>query len=305
MQVSEQKKEQDQTESVRSVINSFNWKYNPNMRAPRDLSLEDENICGHFVADEKDGRIVGGKEVKAAGRYPWQLSLATGFFGFFYQHRCGATLISKKWVLTAAHCMKNMNIASTYVMAGFLAVNKRDTAQIKKIERFISHPRFDPSLYEQDIALLKLDSPVVYSSLVLPACLPVPQPTSSYTSKIATLTGWGRVWDNGPLSDQLHEINLPVISNSECMDWYTKAGSRQYIPENTFLCAGYEEGGMDACSGDSGGPLVSFRGDQRAEIIGIVSWGLGCGAEGKPGVYTRVTEFLDWVDQTIALYPDP
>jgi len=299
-------RKKDQTESVRSVINSFNWKYSPKKRLARDVTLEDKEVCGYFIAndEQKVGRVVGGKEVKVAGRYPWQMSLATGFFGFFYQHRCGATLISKRWVLTAAHCMKNLNVANTYVMAGFLAVNNRDTAQIKRIERYISHQRFDANLYEQDIALIKLDSPVVYSSLVLPACLPPPGlPSSSYTSKMATLTGWGRQWNNGPLSDQLHEINLPIISNTECMEWYSKAGSRQYIPENTFLCAGYESGGRDACSGDSGGPLVNFREDQRAEIIGIVSWGLGCGDIGKPGVYTRVSEFLDWIRQTIQSYP--
>jgi V8-like Glu-specific endopeptidase len=296
------KKRLDETDSIFSLIQSFNWKYNPQFRSNRDVNMEDQAICGYYVEEgSKVGRVVGGKEVKIAGRYPWQLSLATGFFGFFYQHRCGATLISRRWVLTAAHCMQNMNLASTYVMAGFLAVNNRDTAQIKKIERYITHPRFDSTLYEQDIALLKLASPMDFSSLVLPACLPVPG--ASYTDKTATLTGWGREWDNGPLSNQLHEITLPVVSNSKCMDWYSNSGSRQYIPEDTFLCAGFEEGERDACSGDSGGPLVSFRDDQRAEVIGVVSWGLGCGAKGRPGVYTRVTKFIDWIYQTIAAHP--
>jgi len=296
------KQRRDSTDAVYSLIQSFNWKYNPAFATVRDLNMDDTQICGYYVDDNsKVGRVVGGEEVKVAGRYPWQLSLATGFFGFFYQHRCGATLISRRWVLTAAHCMQNMNIASTYVMAGFLAVNNRDTAQIKKIERYITHPRFDSTLYEQDIALLKLATPMEYSSLVLPACLP--PPIKSYVGQVAVLTGWGREWDNGPLSNQLHEISLPVVSNGECMDWYSNSGSRQYIPEDTFLCAGFEEGQRDACSGDSGGPLVAFRADKRAEVIGVVSWGLGCGAKGRPGVYTRVSEFVDWIRQTINSYP--
>ena len=78
----------------------------------------------------------------------------------------------------------------------------------------------------------------------------------------AWLSGWGRQWHNGPLSSQLEMVKLPIVSNEECMRWYNNSGSRQFIPSYTFLCAGYEEGEMDACSGDSGGPLTLTRGDQ-------------------------------------------
>jgi hypothetical protein len=111
----------------------------------------------------------------------------------------------------------------------------------------------------------------VYTPSLLPACLP--RPGVSYSAHLgltAVLTGWGRHWDDGPLSSQLEMVELPIISNTE-------SGSRQFIPEHTFLCAGWEEGAMGACSGDSGGPLVVVvtRGDGRAEVIGIVSWGVG------------------------------
>ena len=104
------------------------------------------------------------------------------------------------------------------------------------------------------------------------------------------------------LSSQLEMVELPIISNTECMDWYNRSGSRQFIPEHTFLCAGWEEGAMDACSGDSGGPLVVTRGDGRAEVIGIVSWGIGCGVKGRPGVYTRVSQYVPWIETKIREY---
>ena len=250
---------------------------------------------------------MGGSKVLRARQFPWQMSLATGFMGMFYQHRCGAALIAEYWVLTAAHCSLTLRGQTLYVMGGFLDINEKDTAQIIKVESVINHKNFMPSLYEQDIALLRLSAPVVYTPSLIPICLP--QPTNGrseeYSSNVghkAVLTGWGRQWDNGPLATQLEMVELPIISNSMCMAWYNRSGSRQFIPESTFLCAGWEEGEMDACSGDSGGPLVDYRPDGRAEVIGVVSWGIGCGVKGRPGVYTRVTEFVHWIKKKVWEY---
>jgi len=292
----------DQKAAVVSLVNNFNWNHQIPLIRPEAIDiLNEKHVCGYFQEEPKVGRVVGGREVLVNGKYPWQVSLATGFFGYFYQHRCGGTLLAKRWVLTAAHCMHEQDVASTYVMAGFLAVNSRDTAQIRNIESAVNHNNFVPDLYEQDISLLKLDSPFFYSNLVLPACLP--PPNSDHLNMLAVLTGWGREWDHGTLANQLREVTLPVVSNAVCMDWYAKSGSRQLIPDTTFLCAGYEQGQMDACSGDSGGPLVSFRADRRAEVIGLVSWGIGCGRAGRPGVYTRVSQFYDWIQNVIATHP--
>jgi len=286
-------------EAITSVINNFNWINNSPLQSPMNINLNHEAICGYYLPERGEGRVVGGRPVKTGGRYPWQLSLATGFFGFFYQHRCGAALIGDRWVLTAAHCMQSMGIADTYVMAGFLAVNNRDTAQIKKIRKIHVHENFVGELYEQDIALLELEEPMTFNSIVLPVCLP--PPLKDHTDQTATLTGWGRKWNDGPLSDQLNEVQLPVVNNERCMSWYESTGSRQLIPDSTFLCAGYENGMRDACNGDSGGPLVSFRDNRRAELIGLVSWGIGCGVQGRPGVYTRVSRFIDWIHGKMAM----
>jgi len=267
-------------------------------------------ICGYYedlALRRPEGRIMGGMEVDGTRQYPWQLSLATGFMGLFFQHRCGAALISDKWALTAAHCLYTIRSETLYLMGGFLDINNKETAQITKVKANFMHENFVPRLYEQDIALLRLTAPIVYTPSLLPVCLPRPtfsrqQDYQQNLGSMAILTGWGRQWDDGPLSSQLEMVELPIISNSMCMDWYNMSGSKQFIPEHTFLCAGWEEGKMDACSGDSGGPLVVTRADGRAEVMGVVSWGIGCGVKGRPGVYTRVSQFVPWIKKKIRDY---
>merc|ERR1719186_1621640 len=279
---------------VKALIRNFNWmqqflrgeKISISLEEVGSIDKEDninflaDEVCGYFEGKDvrrPEGRIMGGVEVKRTRQYPWQLSLATGFMGMFYQHRCGAALLSERWALTAAHCMHTLGSESLYVMGGFLDINSRETAQIRKVGTFFNHENFVPRLYEQDVSLLRLESPVVYTPSLLPICLPRPtysnsQEYSTYLGSTAILTGWGRQWDDGPLSTQLEMVELPVISNTECMAWYNRSGSRQFIPDHTFMCAGWEDGNRDACSGDSGGPLVVTREDGRAEVIGLVSW---------------------------------
>jgi len=300
---------------LKSVIRRFQWLQN-GVAAPLAFDRDDafsvfpEQYCGYYEdlsLSGPEGRIMGGTDVVGIRQFPWQMSLSTGYMGIFYQHRCGASLISEKWALSAAHCVQNLRGADLYVMGGFLDINEKDTAQITKVEAHFSHENFVPRLYEQDIAVLRLATPIVYTPSLLPVCLPKPsfsrqEDYSQYLGQDAILTGWGRQWDDGPLSSQLEMVKLPIISNNMCMSWYKRSGSRQFIPENTFLCAGFEEGERDACNGDSGGPLVVTRADGRAELMGVVSWGIGCGHKGRPGVYTRVSEFVPWIEKTMRDY---
>jgi len=306
---------------LKSVIRRFQWLQwwggvaaapSENLASDREdtFSVDPEQNCGYYEdlsLSRPEGRIMGGTDVDKIRQYPWQMSLSTGYMGIFYQHRCGASLISENWALSAAHCLQNLKGQDLYVMGGFLDINEKDTAQITKVEAYFSHENFVPQLYEQDIALLRLANPIVYTPSLLPVCLPKPsfsrqEDYSQYLGQKGTLSGWGRQWDDGPLSNQLEMVQLPIISNNMCMGWYNRSGSRQFIPENTFLCAGFEEGGMDACNGDSGGPLVVERADGRAELMGVVSWGIGCGDKGRPGVYTRVSQFVPWIEKTIRDY---
>ena len=303
---------------LNAMIRRFQWLKNSQLTSTlippvQNNSVKPSEVCGYYEDGKMPGgRIMGGTEVLGTRKYPWQMSLATSSSTMFYHHLCGAALIADRWVVTAAHCLHSFSRRRRgrrrlYVMGGFLALSERDTAQIYEVEEFIIHERFVPRLYEQDIALIRLKSSVVYTPSLLPVCLPEPThgrkaAYSRHLGRNATLTGWGRRWNHGPLATQLEMVELPVISNSMCMDWYLKSGSRQVIPESTFVCAGWEEGQMDACSGDSGGPLVLSRDDGRAEMVGIVSWGIGCGVRGRPGVYTRVSEFVPWIWEKIRKY---
>merc|ERR1711874_46945 len=141
-----------------------------------------------------------------------------------------------------------------------------------------------------DIALIKLSRPVNFSSEVLPVCLPPRTPT--YTNKVATVTGWGTTSSGGSTSDVLREVDVRVWSNLECER--TQYGS---AIKDTMLCAASQHGhgGQDSCQGDSGGPLVFQDGGSNYDLIGVVSWGNGCGLQNFPGVYTRVSKYLDWI----------
>merc|ERR1719228_299021 len=156
-----------------------------------DIFEEQEQVCGYYEGEEnnmkRERRIVGGSDVQGTRNYPWQLSLATGFMGLFYMHRCGAALIAESWVLTAAHCLYTLSGEPLYVLGGFLNIDKWETAQIIQVESYLVHEHFKPQLYEQDIALVRLASPLVYTPSTLPVCLP--SPTYSRAGDYTTYLG--------------------------------------------------------------------------------------------------------------------
>jgi len=298
-------------ESVPKVTESS---YQDSVRCSDDLNPKTfaaHEVCGYYEQGESRedmGRIVGGKKVKKLSMFPWQLSLSSTFLGLYYQHRCGAALINDRWALTAAHCTQHVydeSDTNLYLIGGFLDINDKETAQIRYVDKIINHENFMPTLYENDISLLRTDKPFTYTPSLIPICLPdrvmvdAPGYDEVNVGREATLTGWGRQWNDGPLAEQLEMVTLPLLDNTECMRWYNASGSRQFIPAQTFLCAGHKKGKEDACSGDSGGPLIVSREDGRSMLWGIVSWGIGCGVAGRPGVYTRVSQFTNWIDDNV------
>ena len=97
----------------------------------------------------------------------------------------------------------------------------------------------------------------------------------------------------------LQEVTVQVISADTCQDWFKAANRKEVIYPDNFLCAGYEEGGRDSCQGDSGGPMVASV-NGTSVLVGVVSWGIGCAQEGYPGVYARVANYVDWIEETMA-----
>ena len=231
-------------------------------------------------------RIVGG-EPAAPGDFPWAASLAFTDQNGMLRSYCGGSLITPEWVLTAAHCEVQVG---EKVILGRLNLTETD-GKVHTIVEVINHDAYNSSTHDSDIALVKLDS----SSEQPP--IPLIQENSGLTAPANpfTVVGWGRLLEGGISSNMLMEVTVPIHSNSSCEADYADLG---WPITNNMLCAAAE--GKDSCQGDSGGPGFVIDGTQNMDrLAGVVSFGRGCAREGRPGVYTRVSRFLNWINDHI------
>ncbi|XP_035015610.1 chymotrypsin-C [Hippoglossus stenolepis] len=251
--------------------------------------------CGLPTFSPVVTRVVGGEDVRPHS-WPWQISLQYNRQGE-WRHTCGGTLISNQWVLTAAHCissskeyrvaMGKQNLIETEAGAVFMG-----TANI------IVHEKWNPFFIRNDIALIKLETPVIFSNSIMAACLPaagviLPHNDSCY------VTGWGRISTGGPIADILQQALLPVVDHATCTkpDWW---GAQV---KDTMVCAG-GDGVVSGCNGDSGGPLNCRSADGSWGVHGIVSFGSGlsCNFPKKPTVFTQVSSYSDWISSKMVAY---
>ncbi|XP_041437454.1 transmembrane protease serine 2 isoform X4 [Xenopus laevis] len=230
-------------------------------------------------------RIVGGTNA-ALGNWPWQVSLrhSSGIL-------CGGSIISPKWIVTAAHCVYGSSgIASDWkVFAGLLNLSNYYDSNGHLVEKIIAHPGYKDSNKDKDIALMKLRDEITFGYNTQPVCLP----NSGMFWNAGTscwISGWGTTSEKGTVSTTLKNAEVPLIDSKVCNQ------SSMYNGEITssMICAGYRSGGVDTCQGDSGGPLVT-KTSSIWWLVGDTSWGYGCARVNKPGVYGNMTTFLEWI----------
>lgn len=237
--------------------------------------------CG-FVGNDAT-KIFGGIAANA-NELPWQVGLIMDGVALPI---CGGTLISDVYVLTAAHCTYQMDIAKIRVLLGETDVTSANGIRAEILSK-MEHPNYQHGTSFYDFSLLRLKNPISFSAAVLPACLPA-NDAGLFVDARATASGWGRTQFDRPQSNVLLKIdNLRVIENSVCQQTFNFVSS-------PMLCATDQD--KDTCQGDSGGPLVTEV-NGRWTVIGVVSGGsqISCspGAT-SPGVYSRVTSALDWI----------
>ncbi|KAM8904233.1 transmembrane protease serine 13a isoform 2-T2 [Spinachia spinachia] len=240
--------------------------------------------CGRQASTS---RIIGGS-VARVGDWRWQVSLR-----YRGSHTCGGVLISPDFVLTAAHCFPSSNTFALLAhnwRAYVGVVSLDDLSSSYSIERIILNENYDSNTNDQDVALLKLASPVIYNDKIQPACLPAYNQQMAPGTQCWT-TGFGTTEaGSGTVSRDLMEVAVDIIDTRVCN---SRSVYRGAVTDH-MLCAGDLKGGKDSCQGDSGGPLVC-QNMNRWYLLGITSWGSGCGNINKPGVYTRVPSVLPWI----------
>ncbi|EPY80986.1 Transmembrane protease serine 11G [Camelus dromedarius] len=160
----------------------------------------------------------------------------------------------------------------------------------REVQSIIIHENYAAHKHDDDIAVVKLSIPVTFSDDVHRVCLPDATFEALPGSKVF-VTGWGALKANGPFPNTLREAEVEIISNDVCNRVSVYGGA----VSSGMICAGFLRGKLDACEGDSGGPLVIANDRNIWYLIGIVSWGMDCGKENKPGVYTKVTRYRDWI----------
>eukprot|EP00079_Xenopus_tropicalis_P038919 XP_017952690.1 PREDICTED: transmembrane protease serine 9-like [Xenopus tropicalis] len=237
-------------------------------------------------------RIVGGQDAKK-GKYPWQALLwCPGVY------RCGGTLVSSKWVVSAAHCLSRSNASCLAVILGANKLSGNENEEMAvSVKNIYIHPNYNDTDITNDIGLAELTQAVSFTSYVIPVCLPTAS-TIFNPGQSCWVTGWGVTEFNTSLSpNTLQEVQMRILSAEQCRSYYDPNITGVYITDQ-MICARDILGGKDSCQGDSGGPLVCSYGG-NFYLVGVVSFGIGCGDTAYPGVYTYVPAYRDWIGKYV------
>uniref|UniRef100_U5EPL4 Putative serine-type endopeptidase n=1 Tax=Corethrella appendiculata TaxID=1370023 RepID=U5EPL4_9DIPT len=261
--------------------------------------------CGKIT---RNARIVGGFNAKK-GEIPYIASLTK-----HGSHFCGATILNDRFLVTAGHCVCNginkqirptqiRGIVGLYRMSDFYTNNNQIDGQPDDangpyeitFKNIIAHPSYICGRQYDDIALLELTKPIYFDKFVQPMCIAAPS-NERLEGKIAAVSGWG--WENedkdlGTKSDTLKKAFVEIWNNEQCQNSF-RSGKKLKIIKDTQMCASSLK--VDACWADSGGPLIT----DDDTLVGVISTGIGCARQGFPGIYTRVSEYSEWIENIVA-----
>ncbi|XP_014270297.3 trypsin isoform X1 [Halyomorpha halys] len=253
-------------------------------------------VSGCGEPKSQSGKIVGGRGVDAK-IYPWYVALVQARSEpSNLAVECGASLITKSHILTAAHCYRGIPAPAmkNAYKAVFVLENRcsGENSLIRRISRVTVHPNFNYNSLKNDIAIAQLESAVDFE----PVCLPS---TNSRSRGQGTIIGYGNLINNGQkFPCTLQEANVNVYSWNNCL----KTGNYRDIANlPKTICAGFISGGVDTCNGDSGGPLLQINSSGNYFVKGITSFGHGCGIRNNPGVYTDVSKYIPWIRRNVGL----
>ncbi|XP_071648979.1 CLIP domain-containing serine protease B4-like [Temnothorax longispinosus] len=268
-------------------------------------SLLEHNNCGNSNSD----RIIGGKNA-SLGAYPWiarigySMPNAPGTLSY----RCGGTIINRQYIVTAAHCV--VNLPENFKVGG-ICLGEHNTLTDPDCEQgycaepvqdflpesVIVHKDYNNPMYKNDIAIVRLNKPVVYNEHVRPICMMSGKLLKkNFIGETAEVAGWGIYDINDPKpSTILQTVKLPVVEMDRCVMAFRSYAD---VSENQQMCVGGVPG-QDSCGGDSGGPLMkveSLDGSPKYYFIGIVSFGTkSCGASKTPAVYSKIAAYTTWI----------
>eukprot|EP00057_Strongylocentrotus_purpuratus_P011161 XP_011665635.1 PREDICTED: uncharacterized protein LOC585547 isoform X4 [Strongylocentrotus purpuratus] len=244
------------------------------------MNCELASDCGFRPAySSSRPRIIGGSPTQL-GDWPWMVSLRDRS----NVHRCAAVVINSTTAVTAAHCVKKFDTA----VLGDLKLSMTSPYHIETDVEAAIHPDYAINTITNDIAVIKFNINLEFNDYIQPICLQDRDASTRFTA--CYITGWGHTSEGGTVSDTLQKATITLFDEAQCQSFYP---DRTITP--TMLCAGHLSGEMDACQGDTGGPLQCEDQYGRFHLVGITSFGYGCGRPNTPGVYTKVSEYYDFI----------